>query len=96
MEKAFWDSSALIPICVAKQVSATIESLDQRYEIVVWWGTPVEMRGAIARLLKVGALSPREHLQAWFVWTSCGGRGRRWSRPSGCEIVPSHSLNGLG
>jgi predicted nucleic acid-binding protein len=64
MEKAFWDSSALVPICVAKQPSASIDALHRRFEKVVWWGTPVEMRGAIARLLKIGALSPKEHVQA--------------------------------
>ena len=64
MESAFWDSSALIPICVAQQAKTATRALLRKYERVVWWGTPVEMRGAFARLAKIGALSSNEQVQA--------------------------------
>jgi predicted nucleic acid-binding protein len=32
--------------------------------MAVWWSTPVEMRGAFARLVRIGQLSPNEHVQA--------------------------------
>ncbi len=32
--------------------------------MAVWWSTPVEMRGAFARLVRMGQLSPNDHVQA--------------------------------
>jgi uncharacterized protein len=50
-EVAFWDSSALLMLCL--QQSGT--SAGRRYarqfpHRVIWWGTPVEMESAISRL----------------------------------------------
>jgi len=39
-------------------------SLHKQYEIVVWWATPVEVASALARLLRMKLLSPREWTQA--------------------------------
>ncbi len=64
MEPAFWDSSALVPLCVQKQTSAIVRRLLRQHEMVVWWSTPVEMRSAFARLLRTGQLTPSEHVSA--------------------------------
>ena len=64
MEPAFWDSSALVPLCVQKQTSAIVRRLLRQHEMVVWWSTPVEMRSAFARLLRIGQLTPSEHVSA--------------------------------
>jgi len=61
---AFWDTSALIPLCVQQKGSKTVEQLSAVYSIVAWWATPVEMRSALARLLRMGLLSPADHRQA--------------------------------
>ncbi len=64
MAPAFWDSSALVPLCVQKQASATVRRLLRKHEMVVWWATPMEMRSAFARLLRTGHLMPAEFTAA--------------------------------
>lgn len=64
MDLAFWDSSALVPLCVQRQAGATAQRLARRHMMVVWWATPVEMRSAFARLLRMGHLTPSEHASA--------------------------------
>ncbi len=64
MEEAFWDSSALVPICVQQQATPSALGLGARYEMAVWWSAPVEMRAAFARLLRTGQLTPNGHVQA--------------------------------
>jgi predicted nucleic acid-binding protein len=64
MDDAFWDASALVPLCVIRQATPATSALNAHYRMTVWWSTPVEMRGAFARLLRMGQLSPNEHVQA--------------------------------
>jgi predicted nucleic acid-binding protein len=64
MEPAFWDSSALVPICLQQRVSTTVKQLSNRYDVVAWWATPVEARSAFARELRAGTLSLSEYQQA--------------------------------
>ena len=46
----FWDISALVPLCVGEvATSATRDLLRGDREIVVWWGTRVELWSALAR-----------------------------------------------
>lgn len=40
------------------------ESLSKKYRVVVWWATPVEVRGAFARLLRIGQLTSSGNVQA--------------------------------
>lgn len=61
---AFWDTSALVPLCVHEARTAHAQSLHKQYELVVWWGTPVEIASALARLLRMKMLNPRELTQA--------------------------------
>jgi len=58
---AFWDSSALVPLCVHQQSSVAARRLLRQYSIVVWWSTSVEMRSAFERLLRMGQSTPAEH-----------------------------------
>jgi predicted nucleic acid-binding protein len=64
MELAFWDFSSLIPLCVRQKPSITVRKLILKYGFVVSWSTPVEMRAAFARLLRIGELTSAEHLVA--------------------------------
>ena len=54
---AFWDSSALIPLCVTHPQTARSRLLYERYGIVAWWGTQVEMMSGLARLDRMGQLT---------------------------------------
>jgi predicted nucleic acid-binding protein len=61
-ETAFWDTSALVPLCCA-QSGPTARSralLRQFPKPVVWWGTEVEVYSALVRLRQEDALAERE------------------------------------
>ena len=48
---AFWDASAVVPLCCSQQGTRRGRELaDELGQMVVWWGTPVEARSAFARL----------------------------------------------
>ena len=54
---AFWDASALVPLCVPGQAEPRWRQMLAEYKPVVWWGTPVEMASAFARLRREGHLT---------------------------------------
>ena len=55
---AFWDTSAVVPLCCQQALSAEARLVAHRYgRMVVWWCTRVEAFGALARLRREGALS---------------------------------------
>jgi len=47
---AFWDASALVPLCVHEAASRHAQSYLRRFAPVVWWGSLVEVHSAICRL----------------------------------------------
>ncbi len=61
MTPAFWDTSALVPLCVQQQPGPAVQQLLQQYEIVVWWATSVEMRSAFERLPRMGQCLGTRH-----------------------------------
>ena len=84
MEPAFWDSSALVPLCVQQQATPMAESLSKKYGLVVWWAAPVEVRSAFARLLRMGQLNSNGNVQAQVVLARLRSK---WS-----EIFPDPAL----
>lgn len=53
----FWDSSAIIPLCLKERASETIRLLIEADEdIVVWWATRVECLSALSRRRREGVL----------------------------------------
>ena len=64
MTLAFWDTSALVPLCVQQVPSPAVRQLLEQHEITVWWATPVEMRSAFERLLRMAQLTSGEHAAA--------------------------------
>ena len=74
---AFWDASALVPLCVAQSTTPRIITLYKTYEAVVWWATPVEIASALARLVRMKLLDASDWAKsrrlaealadAWFV-----------------------------
>jgi len=57
-ETAFWDTSAIVPLCCYQTASAQARNLARHYgRMVVWWCTRVEAYGALARLRREGALT---------------------------------------
>jgi predicted nucleic acid-binding protein len=62
----FWDSSAVVPLCVDEPATDAVSALfrDAR-EVAVWWATPVECASALARLEREGALGTTEAAEAF-------------------------------
>jgi predicted nucleic acid-binding protein len=54
---AYWDSSALVPLCVQEASSRHAQSQLRKSMPVVWWGSFIEVHSAIARLYRVGKLN---------------------------------------
>lgn len=55
----FWDSSALVPLCVVQPATERSQALlDEDAELIVWWGSAVEVASAVTRLCREGGLAP--------------------------------------
>ena len=61
---AFWDSSAVVPLCVGQATSAFRSAAMRNKSITVWWGTSVEVTSAFARLVRDGELGSRSFRMA--------------------------------
>lgn len=62
----FWDSSAIIPLCLEEPHSEAMRLLAREDgELAFWWGTPVECSSSFARLRREGFLSAddEQHLR---------------------------------
>ena len=57
---AFWDASAIVPLCVHEATSRHAQSQLRKFLSVVWWGSPIEVHSAIARLHRLGKLKDAE------------------------------------
>src|SRR5258708_32975920 len=91
---AFWDASALVPLCVGQSSTPHAIALYKQYEAVVWWATPVEIASAFARLVGMQLLDasdcPKARrlaaglADAWFVlqqWDSLRAKAARLAQP---------------
>ncbi len=84
MTPAFWDTSALVPLSVQQEPTPAVRQILERHEIAVWWGTPVEMRSAFERLVRMGQLTAAEH-------TTAGARLEKLRR-GWRELQPTEAL----
>jgi predicted nucleic acid-binding protein len=57
---AFWDASALLPVCIPGQGGPAMRRLLRENPAVVWWGTPVEVASGLARLRREGTLTAKQ------------------------------------
>jgi predicted nucleic acid-binding protein len=81
----FWDSSAIIPLCLKEKASETIKSLMKGDEgVVVWWTTRVECLSALSRRRREEVLSPGDEAKARAVLSAIG---TAWS-----EIQPTEAV----
>ena len=61
----FWDSSAIVPLCLEQPLTEPARALHQSdSELVVWWGSPIECASAIARLHREGHLTDEQEVAA--------------------------------
>src|ERR1043165_5232088 len=63
---AFWDTSALVPLCCFQPQSAQARQVARTYSRqVVWWGTVIEAVSSLNRLTRDGTLNAKEGGQAF-------------------------------
>ena len=61
----FWDASAVVPLVIAEPQHGSMDALvEADSELLVWWGTPVEIVSALARREREGVLKASEVTQA--------------------------------
>jgi predicted nucleic acid-binding protein len=81
---AFWDASALVPLCVKQEATPRAISWYKIHDVAIWWSTPVEIASALARLLRMRQLDASD-------WTKAGKLAKRLA-DSWSVIQPSDGL----
>ena len=85
----FWDSSAIIPLCLKEPASETIRTLAKSDEdIIVWWGTKVECLSALSRRRREGSISADAERRAK---NALKALASAWSEVQPTEIVRQRS-----
>jgi uncharacterized protein len=84
---AFWDSSALVPLCVHEVTSRQAQTQLRSTDPVVWWGSALEIHSAIARLHRFGKLEDAERQGAL---SRLALLNRGWK-----EVLPGDQLRDL-
>jgi predicted nucleic acid-binding protein len=84
---AFWDASAIAPLCVREAASRLAQSQLRKFAPVVWWGSLVEVHSAICRLHRQKQITDagKQGATARLELLSRGWR----------EILPGDQLRGL-
>jgi uncharacterized protein len=81
----FWDASAVIPLIADEPTrEAMIHRLEEDPQVVLWWGTPVEVVSALARREREAQLGADDVANAV--------RALRQLTDSWHEIVPSEAV----
>jgi len=81
----FWDSSAVLPLCLEEPHSGRLRELaTEDPHIVAWWSTVVECTSAMARLRREGFLNIEQERQVAMVLDTVVAE---WT-----EIQPSEEL----
>ena len=84
---AFWDTSAIIHLCVPGQSASAAKRVLSQHAVVVWWTARVEVRSVLERLRKQGAISLRAYDASRKRLEALLGSWR--------EILPTDPLRGL-
>jgi len=85
---AFWDTSAVLPLCFHQPATGALSRLMRKHRrMVVWWGTPVEVRSGMSRLVREGAMAEEGRRRAL---TRLGALRRSWA-----EVLPTERLRGI-
>lgn len=76
-EAAFWDTSALVPLCVFQDASVAAQRDHRKHSAkIIWWGTQVEVRSALARLVRNGEIDRGGFEIAGKKWLALSHRAR--------------------
>ena len=100
-EIAFWDTSALIPLCCFQKATSKAKTANRKFPtVVVWWGTPVEIYSSIDRLRRESLLTDRDSIIASQRWQRMYSRSRKIEPDGGLlklaiEIPKTYNLRAL-
>lgn len=84
----FWDSSAIIPLCINEPQTKTVQQTARKdSSMVVWWGSIIECYSSFARLRREGFLKSEEEDQVRHLLTILS---ETWT-----EIEPSEDVRGI-
>ena len=84
----FWDTSAIVPLCVEEPYSHVArEILTRDTGVAVWWGTRIEWTSAVMRQVREDVLTPRDEQAA--------RRILRVLMRSWIEVQPSEDLRNI-
>lgn len=84
----FWDTSAIIPLCINEEQTPFVQEIAKKDEaLVVWWGSIVECYSAFARLRRDGLLTSTEEAEVLAVLSELSGA---WS-----EIEPGDDVRDI-
>ena len=61
---AFWDTSAIVPLCCFQTKSQTLRQLRRKYEVVAWWASSIEATSALKRLVSQNEISQVAYSQS--------------------------------
>jgi predicted nucleic acid-binding protein len=65
IERAFWDTSAIVPLCCHQNESQEMRRIARRIKrVAAWWGTTVEAQSAFSRLVRDGKMTAQGLKQA--------------------------------
>lgn len=84
---AFWDASALVPLCVREASSRQAHGYLRKLSPVVWWGSFVEVHSAVCRLHREKEISSEQKQGAAFALRLLA---RGWR-----EVLPDDSIRDL-
>jgi predicted nucleic acid-binding protein len=83
--QAFWDASAIVPLCVHEATSRQARQILRKHpQVIVWWGTVIESRSALARATREGLLTAEQKKQAL---RQLERLGRAW-----LEVLPTEPV----
>lgn len=87
-DSAFWDTSAIIPLCVRQDTTPEARRVGRIYlKRIIWTGTKVEIHSSLSRLKRTGALDSKNNKVALRQWEKFLGPAHEVK-----EIANLHSI----
>jgi predicted nucleic acid-binding protein len=81
----FWDSSAIIPLCLRESTSEAVKGLLKSEEdMVVWWTTRIECLSALSRRHREKTLSSNDNLKTRAILSALA---EAWSEVQPTEMI---------
>jgi predicted nucleic acid-binding protein len=69
IETAFWDTSAILPLCCSQIFTVQSKKFYRKFpKTVIWWGTSVEINSGLARLKRNNHLDEKEVIKSLKLW----------------------------